>query len=157
MQISVTHIQSFNECIIAQYSNKLILIDETFRTRAPSDELGEVYEGGSFVYTLTLGAVICLGFIGTSIMLISFIYFRNEPEIKSTSFSLSLLVFLGCYLTLIYLSLNLHLHQPSPNEKLSILCFFLHLLSGLGIPGALILATLIIKMLRIYYIYQAHI
>lgn len=96
------------------------------------------------------------GLIVTSILLVGFIYFRHEPEIKSTSFSLSLLIFLGCYLTLIYLCLNLHLHHPGPNKALAVLCFSLHLLSGLGIPSALILATLAIKMLRIYYIFTKH-
>ena len=157
MQINVVHIRNFSESIVAQYySDELIFIDETFKTRAPSDELTEVYGGGSSAYAFTLAAMICLMLIATSILLVTFIYFRQEPEIKSTSFSLSLLVFLGCYLTLIYLCLNLHLHQPGPNETLSVLCFALHLFSGLGIPSALILATLAVKMLRIYHIFTKH-
>ena len=157
MQINVVHIRNFSESIVAQYSNnELVFIDETFKTRAPSNELTEVYGGGSSAYMFTLAAMICLMLIATSILLVGFIYFRQEPEIKSTSFSLSLLVFLGCYLTLIYLCLNLHLHQPGPNETLSVLCFTLHLFSGLGIPSALILATLAVKMLRIYHIFTKH-
>ena len=36
--------------------------------------------------------------IMTTVVLILFIYYRNEPEIKATSPKLSLLMFLGCYL-----------------------------------------------------------
>jgi cytochrome bd-type quinol oxidase subunit 2 len=133
-----------------------VFVDEAFKTSAPSDKLAEIHGGGSLAYTISLAAMICLSLIGTSIVLVGFIYFRHEPEIKSTSFSLSLLVFLGCYLTLIYLSLNLHLHQPGPNKALAVLCFSLHLLSGLGIPSALILATIAVKMLRIYHIFTKH-
>ena len=97
--------------------------------------------------------MICLEFIVISILLVGFIYFRREPEIKSTSFSLSLLVFLGCYLTLVGSSLNLYLHHPGPYKTHAVLCFSLHLFSGLGIPSALALATLAIKMLRIYHIF----
>jgi cytochrome bd-type quinol oxidase subunit 2 len=156
VDIAIVHIRDSNNTIIAQYSNKLVFVDEAFKTSVPSDELTEVYGGGSLAYTISLAAMICLSLIGTSIVLIGFIYFRHEPEIKSTSFSLSLLVFLGCYLTLIYLSLNLHLHQPGPNKVLSILCFSLHLLSGLGVPSALMLATIAVKMLRIYHIFTKH-
>ena len=156
MQVGIIHIRDSNYTIIAQYSNELVFIDETFKTSAPSDELAEVYGGRSLAYTVSLATMICLGLIATSVLLLGFIYFRHEPEIKSTSFSLSLLVFLGCYLTLIYLSLNLHLHHPGPNKALAVLCFSLHLLSGLGIPSALILATLAVKMLRIYHIFTKH-
>ena len=133
-----------------------MFVDEAFKTSAPSDELTEVYGGASLAYTASLATVICLNLIGTSIVLVGFIYFRHESEIKSTSFSLSLLLFLGCYLTLMYLSLNLHFHQPGPNKALTVLCFSLHLLSGLGIPSALMLATIAVKMLRIYHIFTKH-
>ena len=156
MQIDIVQIRNSNNTIIAQYSNELVFIDEVFKTIVPPDELTEVYGGGSLAYTVSLAAMICLSLIGTSIVLVGFIYFRHEPEIKSTSFSLSLLVFLGCYLTLIYLSLQLHLHHPGPNQALAVLCFSLHLLSGLGIPSALILATIAVKMLRIYHIFNKH-
>ena len=156
MQVDIVQIRNSNNTIIAQYSNELVFIDEVFKTIAPPDELTEVYGGGSLAYTVSLAAMICLSLIGTSVVLVGFIHFRHEPEIKSTSFSLSLLVFLGCYLTLIYLSLNLHLHHPGPNQALTVLCFSLHLLSGLGIPSALILATIAVKMLRIYHIFNKH-
>jgi hypothetical protein len=158
VDIAIVHIRDSNNTIIAQYSNELVFVDEAFKTSAPSDEITEVYGGASLTYTVSLAAMICLSLIGTSIMLVGFIYFRHQPEIKSTSFSLSLLVFLGCYLILIYLSLNLHAHQTGPNKTLNstVLCFSLHLLSGLGIPCALILATIAVKMLRIYHIFTKH-
>ena len=154
-QISVVQVNHFNEIpIIALYSNKLRFINITFQTRAPSDKFTEVYEGGSSLYTVTMAVVISFVFIIMTVMLISYIHFRKEPEVKSTSFSLSLLLFLGCYLTLIYLSINVYLHQPIPYQSLLSVCLAAHFLSGLGLPSALILATVAVKMLRIYYIFN---
>ena len=109
MQVDIVQIRNSNNTIIAQYSNELVFVDETFKIRAPSDELAELYGGGSLVYTDSLAAVICLSLVVTSIVLVGFIYFRHEPEIKSTSFSLSLLLFLGCML----LNITVLITEPS--------------------------------------------
>ena len=57
---------------------------------------------------------------------------------------------------LIYLSILLYFHQPwaTSSQTLDGLCISLNWFSGLGIPTALILVTSLVKILRIYYIFN---
>ena len=127
-----------------------------FIVNAPSDKLLRVFEGATSTYTATFTIEIIGGFVFVTIMLFGYSFFRQEPEIKSTSFSLSLLVFLGCYLLLIYLSILLYFHQPwaTSSQILDGLCISLNWFSGLGVPNGLILVTSLVKILRIYYIFN---
>ena len=90
-------------------------------------------------------------------MLIGYIYFRNEPEVKSTSFTLSLLIlFLGCYLHVIVLSLLLYLDQPISISLviLNTICGVLPWIRGLGVSTSLIIATLLVKLARVCHIFN---
>ena len=91
-----------------------------------------------------------------TIMLIGYIYFRNEPEVKSTSFMLSLLIFFGCYLNLIVLLLLLYLDQPISISVvvLNTICGILPWISGLGVSTSLIIATVLVKLARVYHIFN---
>ena len=154
--IKVVQVKNFSEIPVAMYSGRLMFSDPTFIVNAPSDKLLMVFEGATSVYTAIFTIEIIGSFIFVTVMLLGYSFFRHEPEVKSTSFSLSLLVFLGCYLFLVYLSILLYFHQPSPtsNQTLDILCISLNWFSGLGIPNALILVTSLVKTLRIYYIFK---
>ena len=99
---------------------------------------------------------IVIGFAFITIMLIGCIYFCNEPEVKSTSFMLSLLIFLGCYLNLIFLLFLLYFHQPIliSEGTLNAICGIFPWISGLGISVALIIATVLVKLARVYHIFN---
>ena len=156
-QIIIVQINQLKESPIAIFANsQLTFTNLTFKETAPSDEIRVVYEGGSTLYTAMAALAIIIVFIIITVLLTAYIHFREEPEVKSTSFSLSLLIFLGCYLTLVHLCINIYLHQRIPLQSHSLLgvCLSLHFLSGLGIPNALILATVAVKMIRIYYIFN---
>ena len=76
------------------------------------------------------------------------IYFHNEPSVKSTSVSFSMLIFTGCYvhiLYVVYLTLNREYYTVD-------LCMVLVWLSGSGLSMPLIFATILVKMLsqRVY-------
>ena len=90
-----------------------------------------------------------LGFIFNTILLILFIVFRNEPSIKSTSVSLSMLIFIGCYILVGYSACLIIVIEPD-------FCMTLIWLSGVGLSLPLILATILVKMLRVYHIFTAH-
>ena len=92
-----------------------------------------------------------LGFIFNTILLILFIVFRNEPSIKSTSVSLSMLIFIGCYILVGYTACLIIVMVIEPD-----FCIILIWLSGVGLSLPLILATILIKMLRVYHIFTAH-
>jgi hypothetical protein len=90
-----------------------------------------------------------------SVVFILYVCFHKEPEIKATSVAVSLCMFLGCYLLLLFLPVLLIDAQPVsrlpyPEE---FICNLLAWLSLLGLPLTIILATLFVKMLRVYLIF----
>ena len=92
--------------------------------------------------------------ITNTVLLVLYIYFRNEPSIKSTSISLSLLIFLACYFLSVY-TITLIIH--SSQRLLSIdLCTVQIWLNGIGLSVPLLLATVLVKMLRVYRIFTQH-
>ena len=97
-------------------------------------------------YLMILPVLCC---IFNTVLLILFFCFHNEPDVKSTAVSLSLLMFIGCYLLVIYIVVVL------VGEYLDFdLC--LASLSGLSICVTLILATVLVKMLRVYRVFTLH-
>ena len=94
-----------------------------------------------------------LSLITTTVLLILYIRFYNEPSVKSTSVSLSLLIFLGCYLMAAYTITLIVDESQSLKPDLSLDFCMVHIwLSGIGLSMPLILATLLVKMLRVYHI-----
>ena len=89
-----------------------------------------------------------LSFIFNTILLILYIVFRNEPSIKSTSVSLSMLILIGCYVLIVYATCLVvdKLYQLD-------LCMAFVWLGGAGLSAPLILATILVKMLRVYRIF----
>ena len=92
-----------------------------------------------------------LSFIFNTILLILYIIFHNEPSIKSTSVSISMLILLGCYIPIGYIFFLI----VSELYKLDF-CMVRIWLSGTGLSIPLILATILVKMLRVYRIFTAH-
>ena len=76
-----------------------------------------------------------LCFLYVTVIFILYIYFYNEPEIKATSVAVSLCMFLGCYLQLVFNGL-LFL------KKTTITCYLRVWLSGIGLSSLLIFTTL---------------
>ena len=101
-----------------------------------------------------LVAVTCIVVFVTAILAF-YIYFRNEPEIKATSFSVSLSMFLGCYLLVAFVPFLLISYQPDGYLGFNgdIICKMIVILCGIAVPSVLILAALFIKMLRVYAIF----
>ena len=93
-------------------------------------------------------------FTFVTIIFAFYIYFRDEPEIRATSFSVSLAMFLGCYLMLLFLPLLMIDGQPDGwlGFNGDIICNMLVVCSGISVPSVLILAALFVKMLRVYAI-----
>ena len=90
-----------------------------------------------------------------TVILLLYIYYRKEPEIKATSVTLSLLMFLGCYMILLYLLMAIIYTQSLvPAESCFNICNALLWpgMTGLSLP--LILSTLLVKMLRVCYIFK---
>ena len=92
--------------------------------------------------------------ITNTVLLVLYIYFRNEPSVKSTSISLSLLIFLACYFLSVF-TITLIIH--SSQRLLSIDLCTVHIwLNGIGLSLPLLLATMLVRMLRVYRIFTQH-
>ena len=107
------------------------------------------------VYPTWLAAieVIVCGLLIT-VTLILHIWYRNEPEVKATSWSLSLFILFGCYIFAAYLVLLII--QVSVISSSINICFFLVWFSGVGVSYPLILAVVLVKLGRIYRIFYHH-
>jgi hypothetical protein len=91
-------------------------------------------------------------------MLVLFICFRNEPAVKATSVSLSMLIFTGCYLVILYLYVINSFLLPSFHEQgkgvRDFMCGLRTSLNGVGFPVALIQSTVLVKLLRVYRLFK---
>lgn len=108
-----------------------------------------------YTYPALLSAVeITVCFLFISGVLLIFVCYRKEPEIRAASWFLSLLILLGCYMITLFLVLLTVV--ISSNQLHLDLCIPMAALSGTGLPQILILAVLLVKILRVYYIFRQH-
>jgi hypothetical protein len=127
-------------------SNTLTNVSETIFT---DYDLPVVNKAAIFVpYLLPLPI---LSFIFNTILLVLYTIFRNEPSIKSTSVSLSMLILIGCYILTGHSTFFVIEHVGDQFD----VCMTLIWLSGIGLSIPLILATILVKMLRVYRIFTA--
>ncbi len=101
-------------------------------------------------------STVCLCYIFTSLLLLLFVCFRQEPEIKASSFVLSLLVFFGCYLvlsgalTLVVANGTFLVSYISRVARCNIELFCV------AVGMDIILTTLLVKLLRVWRIFTLH-
>ncbi|XP_064386080.1 uncharacterized protein LOC135334729 [Halichondria panicea] len=96
--------------------------------------------------TLTM-VVLCV--LLTTIVLVLFVYYRKEPEIKASSFSISLCMFVAIYLVLA--ASFSHFIESGIIFKSTSGCNFTAYCTALAID--IVLATLLMKMLRLWRIF----
>ena len=91
---------------------------------------------------------VCIIF--TTIMLVLFIYYRRSAEIKATSFNLSLLMFVGCYL--LFFSTLFHTASDLIDNNGPFFCTIVTWCAGLG--SNFVFGTMLVRMLRAYRIFS---
>ena len=91
--------------------------------------------------------VFAFSFIFITTVFLLYVIFRKEKEIKATSVTISMCMFLGCYLLIMHLPLLLFSENSFSCHLFSWLCLT-------GIPFLLIMATLFVKMLRVYIVFS---
>ena len=150
-------------CISTWKDNRLKLI----ANYTPADGLssvnmpsfpGDIVLTSLFPFYIINSIIALLMFTLLTVMLVLYIWFRNEPDIKATGVSLNILTFLGCFLLSFFLILlNI---MGLPNDYTESLHFANHVckiklwLNGLSIPGALILSVLLVKLARVYWLFD---
>ena len=118
----------------------------------PSDELERHYILFTPALTGIVSSIVAFCILFITAMLFLYWYYREESEIKATSTRLSLLIFLGCYLMCIFTLVNAVFAGMSvPTSAGAAFCCTLSW--GSFISVALILATLLVKLLRVYRVF----
>ena len=119
---------------------------------------GDIFLQSLFIFYIINSIIALLVFVLLTVMLVLYIWFRNEPDIKATSVSLNILTFFGCYLLWLYLFFLII--TGLPNDYPKSLYFADHVckiklwFNGLSIPGALIWSVLLVKLARIYRLFD---
>ena len=154
--INIIQVKALDSVHVATYNSilgELRFSSEHCKTEAPSDELPLVILGAPAAYTAVFSLLVVIVLALETALLVLYICFRKQPEIKSTSFSLSLFMFFGCYLTSVYSSLALYFQQPliASYEVETSLCNVRLWFTNMGLH--FIQATLLVKILRVYHIF----
>ena len=159
--ISILQVQGGRGTVVASYNSytqglKLHPGNFTGGGTIPSGSL-IIVDGRNSVLRICLVLIafaLSFGFITGNLVL--YFVFRKEPEVKATSVSVSMCMFLSCYLLVSFLPLLLMEGEPisHTNTSATFLCTALVWFSISGISFSLIFATLIVKMLRVYLIFS---
>ena len=157
--ISIIHIQNYSNYEIGYYdtaSKELYTLEDNIPFKVvtiPRDSILTVHDGITdldVIFVLSIFAV-CIGIVTVTLILYAYLY--NEPEVKATSVTLSVCMFLGCYISLFFIPLLYIEGQQEFTLLLDVICMWLAWFCGLGLPFPLILGTLLLKMLRVYVIF----
>ena len=159
---SIYHVSELRPLLIStmHYGNNSItttFFNASMLENAPSGELPIVAQYPPLAYSVILGLQIVLMAVFVTITLVLYICFRKEPEVKATSFALSLIAFVGCYVNLAYLVILFCLNHTLDSINVSrddSFCVSLPWLSNVGLSLPLMLATLLVRMLRVYHIFN---
>ena len=120
----------------------------TLTETPPSSEFDKVYIQVPLEIAISLLVVTLLVPLLVTSILVLFVYHRNKPEIKASSWKLSILLFIACYILCI--SMILTVLQGWRNHL--VYCYIQPLLLFNGLN--LFMVTLFLKILRVYCIFH---
>ena len=158
---NIFHIWGWSKVLIGTvYSNlSITIVNKTVMETAPKDDLS----GSSSIdppvgYTIGIAFFIIFLAFFVTLTLTLYVCFRKQPEIKATSFTVSLFLFAGCYFNIFYLIFLVYFDHPAfstqSTQHQNAVCNILQWFSAIGISLPLMLATLLVKMLRVYHIFN---
>ena len=154
--INIFQVQRGQPVLVGVYNpneDNLTITDLNLLPTVPVDQFEVVYELLPRWLMITIFCICGLAYIMTTLILVLFLYWRNEPEIKATSPYLSLVMFAGCYLlytTIIFQTV--HRSFVIGFEAFTAIC---NTDIWFGFIGCnLIFGTLFVKLLRINQIFK---
>ena len=154
--ISIFQVQRGQPVLVGVYNldeDNLTINDSNLLSTVPADQFEEVYDLLPQWLTITIFCVCGLAYIMTTVILVLFLYWRNEPEIKATSPYLSLVMFAGCYL--LYTAIifqTVHRSFIIKFNAFTAMCNFDVWVEFIGLN--LIFGTLFMRLLRVYHLFR---
>ena len=154
--INIFQVQRGQPVLVGVYNldeDNLTITDSNLLSTVPADQFEVVYEVLPQWLTITIFCVCGLAYIMTTVILVLFLYWRNEQEIKATSPYLSLVMFAGCYL--LYTAIifeTVHRSFIIKFNAFTAMCNFDVWLEFIGLN--LIFGTLFMRLLRVYHLFR---
>ena len=154
--IDIFQVQRGQPVLVGVYNpneDNLTITDSNLLSTVPADQFEVVYEVLPQWLMITIFCICGLAYIMTTVILVLFLYWRNEPEIKATSPYLSLAMFAGCYL--LYTAIIFQTVQRSFVIGFEAFTSICNTDIWFGFIGCnLIIGTLFVKLLRINHIFR---
>ena len=154
--VNIQHVKANRTAVRVGHYNpisKTVDVNETLLGTIPTDELERRYELFPIEATSVLSAVAVLCIVFTTLNVVFYWHYRNQPEVKASSTHLSFFMFLGCYLlpigTLIDVISDSYVTPESSVGDF--VCTSIVWTSSIGFD--LVFATLLARTLRIYRVF----
>ena len=114
-----------------------------------------VSSGVGFVIFLLVQLFI---FVALTVALVLYIAHRHQPTVKSSSVSLSVLIFISCYMLLLYsFIINLTVlpgYRKASTRAKDVFCVLRLWTHALSVPTVTILVVILLKLVRIYKLFK---
>ena len=141
--------------LLGQYSiqNKVISFENYSSSQIPNDKPKVVYILFPPVVVVLLAIAIAICTALTLLNTFLFVYYRNEPEVKASSYYISLFIFIGCYYTI---AGTISLVLISSTYGYDVYARYVHcsvVSSSAAIGLNLVFSTLLVRSLRIYRVF----
>ena len=153
--INIFQVQRGQPVLVGVYNpneNNLTITDLSLLSTVPVDQFEVVYEVLPQWLMITIFCICGLAYIMTTVILVLFLYWRNEPEIKATSLYLSLVMFAGCYL--VYTAIIFQTVHRAFVIRFDVFTAICNIDVWFGFIGYnLIIGTLFVKLLRINHVF----
>ena len=154
--INIIQVQRGQPVLVGVYDpneDNLTITDLNVLSTVPTDHFEVIYELLPRWLTIIIFCICGLAYITTTIILVLFLYWRNEPEIKATSPYLSLVMFAGCYL--LYTATVMRTVHGSFVIKFNAFTAMCNIHIWFGLIGLnLIFGTLFMRLLRVYHVFR---
>ena len=130
-----------------------LTINDSILSTLLADQFEVVYDLLPQWLMITIFCICGLAYIMTTIILVLFLHWRNEPEIKATSSYLSLVMFAGWYL--LYTATVTRTIHRSFVIKVNAFTALCNIDVWFGLIGLnLIFGTLFMRLLRVYHVFR---
>ena len=151
--INIYHVHNLNPEWIGSYNPELdeLNLFNVARSDFPTDEFTVIRMQLPLWITIVLSSLLFVAFFTVTLKLILYICYYKVPEIRATSPSLTMLIFLGSYMILG--SLLLVIVQPYIDNEASFsaICIAQGALAVTGL--GMLIATGLVRLIRIYHIF----
>ena len=153
--LSIHQILAGKESLLGQYSiqNKVISFENYSSSQSPNVKPKVVYILFPPVVVVLLAIAIAICTALTLLNAFLFVYYRNEPEVKASSYYISLFIFIGCYYVIAG-TVSHVIYSSIYGDDIYARYVHCSVVSSSGaISFTLVFSTLLVRNLRIYRVF----